>query len=216
MNIIDRFSSHLKDTLARALRLAAELKNPTVEPAHLLYALFNQKGSLAAEILNRLKITPKALENALLDLPLIKTVITGTGQTAEAVLTPFSTASRNALEGALLLAEEHGHNYVGTEHLLTAIIQVDDQKVLNVFKECKVSPEAAAKQIHNTLDNASQFPRLNEMVDTIDKIQDNLNDLGDIVPSPRQSSAKRNDGGHANKKNNQTCPPRHGFGFFCH
>jgi len=88
MNILDRFSSHLKDTLARSLRLAAELKNPMVEPIHLLYALFNQKGSLAAEILNRLKVTPKALEDALLELPIIKTPKTGLGQTAEAVLTP--------------------------------------------------------------------------------------------------------------------------------
>ncbi|OGH87532.1 MAG: hypothetical protein A3J93_03320 [Candidatus Magasanikbacteria bacterium RIFOXYC2_FULL_42_28] len=202
MNIIDRFSSHLKDVLSRALRLAAELNNPAVEPAHLLYALFNQKGSLAAEILNRLKVTPKALEDALLELPIIKTPKTGLGQTAEAVLTPFSPAARVILENALLLAEDHSHNYVGTEHLLAATIETKNSALLKIFQECKISQEEATKQVHNTLDNASQFPRINEMMDTIDKIQDNLNDLGDVAPTSPSPSPRAGEGKSTRTKKN--------------
>ncbi|OGH94535.1 MAG: hypothetical protein A2538_00115 [Candidatus Magasanikbacteria bacterium RIFOXYD2_FULL_41_14] len=198
MNILDRFSSHLKDTLARSLRLAAELKNPMVEPIHLLYALFNQKGSLAAELLNRLKVTDKALENSILDLPLNKTPIaTGTGKTITAVLTPFSQSARTALEHALLLAQERGHNYVGTEHLLFSIIQLNDSRVMGAFKESGVSSADAAKQVENTLVNTSQFPRVTEMMETIDKIQDNLNDIGDVAPTSPSPSPRAGEGKNA-------------------
>ena len=45
--ILDKFSTHLKNALVRAYALAQELRQPAIEPAHLLFALSAQKGSIS-------------------------------------------------------------------------------------------------------------------------------------------------------------------------
>src|SRR5512141_2716106 len=112
MNLLDRFSSHLRDALARGIHLAAELKNPSVEPIHLLFAVANQKGSVATEIINRFKITPNAIEQALLSLP-VKKETQHENLGVEDILRPLSPATKAALEKALHVAEENSHNYIG-------------------------------------------------------------------------------------------------------
>ena len=47
MNIIDRFSTHLREVLVGSIRIATDLKNSSVEPMHLLLALSMQKGILS-------------------------------------------------------------------------------------------------------------------------------------------------------------------------
>ena len=55
--ILDKFSTHLKNTLVRAYALAQELRQPSIEPPHLLFALSAQKGSIASEVLTKLGLT---------------------------------------------------------------------------------------------------------------------------------------------------------------
>ena len=46
--ILDKFSTHLKNALVRAYALAQELRQPAIEPQHLMYALAAKKGSIAS------------------------------------------------------------------------------------------------------------------------------------------------------------------------
>ena len=96
MSILDRFSTHLKDVLSKSIQLATKLENKEVEPIHLLFILQNQKGSVASEILNRLKIDLKNVEKIILELPTItkkKTV-----GTTEVEMSPMSPDSKMAME----------------------------------------------------------------------------------------------------------------------
>ena len=109
MNILDRFSSHLKDILARSIHVATELKNKAVDPIHLFFAVANQKGSVAAEIITRLKISAQSIEDALLNLPLKKETVLQTNGTAQQVLTPLSPATKTVLEKAMSVAQENNN-----------------------------------------------------------------------------------------------------------
>ncbi len=181
MNILDRFSAHLKNVMARAMQLAADLQNPEVEPLHFLYALHKQKGSVAAEILARLKLNIKTIELGLLELPIIKNPAPppakGGQPTAQLTLTPFSEAAKTVLGRAMLVAHESKHNYTGTEHLLSALVFINDPAINSALKTCGIKNAEVSKQIDTVLNNATQFPRITEVAEAMDRIQDSLGEL---------------------------------------
>lgn len=170
MQLLDRFSSHLKDILAKSIHLAAELKNPAVEPAHLLFATAHQKGSVASEILARFKITTKTIEDVVLTLP-VKKEAAHHGTT---VLTPLSPATKSILEQAMLIAQENNHNYIGSEHLLDALIASGDTLVHTVLSRAKITIEDIEKQLDVVLANATHLPHLTDVTEVVDKLEDNL------------------------------------------
>ncbi len=187
MNLIDRFSTHLREILARSIHLAAELKNPTVEPVHFMFALTNQKGSVASEILNRFKINPKTVEQALLSLPVTpeKRTESSPSAVAEQVLTPLSAAAKNVLEKALFIAHENNHNYVGTEHLLAALVKMGNKLVDDIFKSHGLHPDEINKQIDTVLNNASQFPQITEAAEVAERLQETLGEAMNADSLPR-------------------------------
>lgn len=176
MNILERFSSHLRNVLARALQLATELKNPEVEPIHLFFCLSNEKGSVAAEILNRFKLDPKTIEQGVLTLPIISDIdLKTTKNTAsQSQIIPLSRRSKLALEKAILIAQKNQHNYLGTEHLLEALIELKDPQMREIFKISNIDIAELAKQLNAVLYNAAQFPQIDDVAEVADKIQENM------------------------------------------
>ncbi len=172
MSILDRFSTHLKDALSKSIQLATKLENKEVEPIHLFFILQNQKGSVAAEILNRLKIDLKNVESMILELPVATKK--KTTSTAEVLMSPLSNDAKISMEKAMAIAQEHGHNYIGTEHLLKGIIDLNNPTVNLALKNNKVTLTEIYKQLNIVLTNASQFPQINEVMEAVDKIQDNM------------------------------------------
>ena len=65
--ILDKFSTHLKNALVRAYALAQELHQPNIEPTHLLFALAAQKGSIASEVLGKLGMTQDEIKRFIAD-----------------------------------------------------------------------------------------------------------------------------------------------------
>lgn len=197
MSILDRFSSHLKDVLSSSIQLATKLGSSEVLPIHLLFILQNQKGSVAAEILNRLKIDIKSVENVILSLPIEN--IPKIGHTAQAELAGMSSECKRATERAMIVAQENLHNYIGTEHLLKGLIELRDPSVEMVLKQNKISTDDISKQLDTVLTNASQFPQMTEVVDAIEKLQDNISN-GDINDVPQSNSAPKHQHRHKGKK----------------
>ncbi len=176
MNILDRFSTHLRETLAKGLRLATELCNPQVEPIHLLFALASQRGSVAAELLNRLKLDLKIAEQAMLNLPTDKKngLTKKNDNTAQALVANFSPACQQVLEKAMIIACENNHNYLGSEHLLTALLQINDMLITQTLKASGVRIEDLHEQLKTVLANASHFPKLTETAEIVEKIEEQL------------------------------------------
>ena len=180
MNILDRFSEHLRETLARAMQTAIELKNPEVEPLHLVFALSRERGSVASEILGRLKLDPKLLEQSLLSLPAMagkESAAEGKKKVAQELFPPLSVLSRTALERAIMLAQKNQHSHLGTEHLLAGLLALNDKRVEEVFKLSKIKVEDLNRQIDAVLKNASQFPRLDEAAELAERLRGNLSEM---------------------------------------
>ncbi|MDO8626279.1 MAG: ATP-dependent Clp protease ATP-binding subunit [Candidatus Magasanikbacteria bacterium] len=196
MHLIERFSAHLRDVLARAIHLATELKNPEVAPIHLLFALSNQKGSVASEIIGRFKILPQMIEQVLISLPTIAAdeniIASGnaSGNTLQAVLTPLSDASKNALEKAMSLAHTYAHAHIGTEHLLFALIKLENTEINDLLKISDASQAEILKQLDTVLRNAAQFPDIAEAADMAERLEDHLNNFSQSEKPPGGHGAK--------------------------
>jgi ATP-dependent Clp protease ATP-binding subunit ClpC len=130
-SILDKFSTHLKNVLVRAYALAQELRHPSIGPEHLLFALLSQKGSIASEVLTKLQISAEDLKNQVIELnaPAKKSSSTKAPEcrparkmdVAAETSPKLSADAKRVIEKAVLVAGEHEHRYVGTEHLLSAI-----------------------------------------------------------------------------------------------
>ncbi len=194
MNLLDRFSSHLRDVLARSIHLATELQNEEVEPIHLFFCLSGQKGAVAAELIGRFKVSPKSLEQAVLAIP--SKARTSSASTLEKTITPLSPSAKLALEKALVIAQENAHNYIGSEHLLAALVRINDTIIDDVLKVNSVNMDDFKKQVDTVLGNATHFPHMNEIGEVVERIQDNLNEqmgpeMGEPMPEAMKRGSKR-------------------------
>lgn len=214
MNIIDRFSTHLREVLVGSVHIAADLKNSTVEPLHLLLALSKQKGSIANEILTRYNLDAKNIEKNIPNLKPEKTPKKTKKSTKnlekneiDKNLSPFSAEAKIALEKALTIAQKNGHNFLGTEHLLSALINLNDAKLEDLFKEKKLKKNELNEQLEVVLATASQFPQITEVPEAISHLHDSFNEEPMPNPTiPNDKKTKKKDGALTFFANNLTNP----------
>jgi ATP-dependent Clp protease ATP-binding subunit ClpC len=184
MNIIDRFSTNLREVLVNSISLATDLKNMSVEPTHLLLALSLQKGSMANEILNRYHLDSKSIEAVLAKSTAPQTKL-------KTPISPFSVTAKTALEKSLIIAQQHNHNYLGTEHLLLALLNTEDEQLAQLLKNKKIKKNELEEQLEVVLTNASQFPQISKTPEIIDHIQESLSeDMSQHTKPPANTHKK--------------------------
>ncbi|OGL87266.1 hypothetical protein A3I40_03835, partial [Candidatus Uhrbacteria bacterium RIFCSPLOWO2_02_FULL_48_12] len=148
-NILNKFSRHLKAALKHAFDMASTFGHQNIEPAHLLVGLARTNGALGNELLGPTKLELTALEDFL------KRTIPMTG--APAI---FSRASQGVIVKASLIAHRSNHYYIGTEHLLRAIIENPGPTLTEFTSIHPWHPEAAAEQLAMILKSGSKLPEL--------------------------------------------------------
>ncbi len=154
--IVDKFSTHLKNVLTRALCFVVEMDEKTIEPAHLLWALGTQKGCIGGEILK--KVGVKQIElRALVGATAYTKINTAAATNATLHL---STDAKRIVEKAVLTANIYGHRYVGTEHLLSGILQINDHLIDQFFSTQKTDMKEMKQQLSIVLKSTSKFPDL--------------------------------------------------------
>ncbi len=120
----DRYTKRAQAALSAATEEAVRLGHNFVGTEHLLIGLFEPAGSIAAQILDESGITRDRVEQEInMRIPSAWSQAAGHG--ASPARTPRAT---QCLDHALRAALAMGHNYIGTEHLLLAL--VDDPEGL--------------------------------------------------------------------------------------
>jgi ATP-dependent Clp protease ATP-binding subunit ClpC len=178
---IENFSNHLKNTIARSISLASSLKHELVTPAHILFTITEESGSVASEILYRTNLDPNKILEYLESLPQSENYNSQT--TNLQALPELDENSKKALEKAMLIAYERKHNYIGTEHLLYGIIKIKDKDIDKILKKDKVSNEIITDEIENILNSTSHFPDMENVKEAVDQIQDITEQQG-MPPQP--------------------------------
>jgi ATP-dependent Clp protease ATP-binding subunit ClpA len=111
-----RFTPRARNVIVEAQNKTRQMSHDEIQPAHLLLALFADPGSVAGRLLAAKGVDADAVTKAL----------TMPEPAAELpALIPFSGAARKVLELTFREALRLGHNYVGTEHILLALLEAE-------------------------------------------------------------------------------------------
>jgi ATP-dependent Clp protease ATP-binding subunit ClpA len=112
----NRFTPRARNVVVEAQNKTRAMHNGEIQPGHLLLALLADPASVAVRLLQGQGITADAVAAAVTfpepatDLP---------------ALIPFSGSARKVLELTFREALRMGHNYIGTEHILLALIEAE-------------------------------------------------------------------------------------------
>ena len=136
----------------------------TVEPSHLLSAILSEDGSLGGLFLVNAGFRHEFLENAPHE-SFVPDMVTKTAQRKKRLPStslPFSAGTKDILTTAFLSASRFGSPYVGTEHLIHAILSKPDNVVLMAFAEAGIDHRQALADLesHLGLEHVPDFGKL--------------------------------------------------------
>ena len=142
------FTQKANEALNAAIEYAENLGHTYIGSEHLLLGLLTSEGSVAYTALTARNITADDVENA---------VRNSVGIGTPTVLSPndFTPRSKNIIETSITIARSLGHGYVGTEHLLIAIIRDSSCYAMDILDSMNVSASDIAEEITKNV-NVSQ------------------------------------------------------------
>ena len=142
------FTQKANTALNAAIEYAENLGHTYIGSEHLLLGLLSSEGSVAYTAITARNITADNVETA---------VRNSVGIGTPTVLSPndFTPRSKNIIETAVTIARSLGHGYVGTEHLLIAILRDSSCYAMDILDAMNVSAADIAEEITKSV-NVSQ------------------------------------------------------------
>ena len=130
------FEQKLTERAKSAINLAGtsamEMGHNYIGTEHLLLGLVREGGGVAAKILTENGVTVKKIEDKIdffvgLDLPLNNPAIS------------FTPRTKSVLEHSYSEARKLGHNYIGTEHILIALLRENESLAVRILADLNVN-----------------------------------------------------------------------------
>ena len=146
------FTEKANNAVNLAIGVAGQFGHTYVGSEHLLLGLIMEGTGVAANILAEFDVTEEKIEDQ------ISSAI-GRGTPVSVSFSDFTPRSKRIMELAVAVARSMSHKYVGTEHLLLAILQEGENYAIRFLKQLGVSPEdiydAVMKAIGSANDSVS-------------------------------------------------------------
>ena len=128
--MIYKFTNKAKKVIEIANDVSVELGHNYIGTEHILYGLVKEGEGTAAKVLNNKGITEEKVRVKIEE-------ILGIGRDIKETL-GFTPRTKRVLENAFLEAKRIGYNYIGTEHLLLAIMKEGDCVAVRIITELNV------------------------------------------------------------------------------
>ena len=127
-----RFTQKAQNVLNRSLAYASELGHTYIGSEHILLGLTGENDSVAAGIL-----TARSADFEKIKEGIVK--YAGIGTTSDVRASDMTPRTKRIIEASSYEAIRLGQNYIGTEHLLLALIAEKDCVAVKLLEECGVS-----------------------------------------------------------------------------
>lgn len=144
----DRFTDGVKNAWKFAASEAAKLGSDYIGTEHLLLGIAHEKDSAGGKILNSLGVTVDAVEQLLSQYSQGRSLFS----TGEIYAAP---RTKRVLEMAVEEANELGNSYVGTEHLLLAILHEGGGLAVRILESFGVTQDKLQKAFEKVLSEDS-------------------------------------------------------------
>jgi len=119
MFVFDGFTEKANKALNLAIAVASQLGHTYIGSEHILFGLVAEGSGVAAALLGKKNITKEMVQDKL-----EKTI--GRGVSSHVSPADFTPRTKRILEMAIAESRRMGHSYVGTEHVLMAMLKEQD------------------------------------------------------------------------------------------
>jgi ATP-dependent Clp protease ATP-binding subunit ClpC len=145
------FTDRVKKVMQLAREESVRLGNDYVGTEHLLLGLIREGEGVAIAVLKNLSVD---LEELSRDIE--RSINTSGGMMTIGQMIPFTPRAKKVLEVAAQEARTMGHRYIGTEHLLLALLKDNESAAANALATVQVEYDGVKEEIDNVLNgNAS-------------------------------------------------------------
>ena len=138
------FTEKANTALNLSIESAEEFGHTYVGSEHILLGLLKEGSGVAAVTLDELGLEQEELEE------IIKTEI-GVGSKTTLTTDSFTPRTKRILQVSVMQAAALGHNYVGTEHLLIALLGESDSYAVRFLDELGISTRSVLDKMNSTL-----------------------------------------------------------------
>ncbi len=151
----NRFTGRAQNALNGALREASGMGHTYIGSEHLLLGLLSERDCIAAKILGARGVELSSLRAAVGEL---------SGMGAESRITPadMTPRVRGIIQDSAVEAGRCGQSYVGTEHLLLALLDERDCVAVKLLAELGASPDELKRDVVNFLASSPSSGGLRE------------------------------------------------------
>jgi ATP-dependent Clp protease ATP-binding subunit ClpC len=147
--LFERFTERARQVVVLAQDEARALKHNYIGTEHILLGLLREEEGLAARVLESLDITVEEVRAQVAR-------IVGQGDEVTTGQIPFTPRAKKVLELALREALSLGHNYIGTEHILLAIVGEDESVGARILLDFDADAEKIRNEIIPMLSGSSR------------------------------------------------------------
>lgn len=134
MYLFNGFTEKANKALNAAIQVASELGHTFIGSEHILYGLIAEDSSVASTLLSKKGISKEDVLQKIVDSD-------GRGDPVRLSPEHFTPRSKRILEQSVSEARRLGHSYVGTEHLLLAILRQVDGYAVMFLNDAGVDPQ---------------------------------------------------------------------------
>ncbi len=128
----NRFTQKAQNVLNLALQSASEMGHTYIGSEHLLLGLALERSGVAAHYLQKRGADCEHIREAILSMA-------GSGAPSSVSARDMTPRTKNILQASLYEAERGGQDYIGTEHLLLALLGESDCVAVRILEEMEVS-----------------------------------------------------------------------------
>jgi hypothetical protein len=159
--VFERFTERARQVLVLAQEEARSpaLKHNYIGTEHILLGLLREEEGLAARVLASLGIAAERVREQV-------TRIVGSGEEVTAGQIPFTPRVKKVLELALREALSLRHNYIGTEHLLLALVRENEGVAARILHDFNASPETIRTAVIKGLPDSEARRRAEEQIES--------------------------------------------------
>ena len=147
----NRFTESAQRAINLAARSAAELGHNYVGTEHMLMGLIKEGEGVAAKILESNDISEESVNGVIHE-------ILNIGEPLDDIPRSFTPRTKYVIERSAAEAARLGHNYVGTEHLLIALLKESSSIAAKILITLNANPQKLYSDIINMLSDGDDEP----------------------------------------------------------
>ncbi|MGN7386222.1 ATP-dependent protease ATP-binding subunit ClpC [Sporosarcina sp. SAFN-015] len=173
--MFNRFTQRAQKVLQLAQEEAIRLKHESIGTEHILLGLIREGGGIAAKALEAIDVSFETIEKGVESL-------VGSGSKEVGPIVHYTPRAKKVIELSVDESRKLGHSYIGTEHILLALIREGEGVAARVLNNAGVSLNRARQQVLQLLgsnDNAvgNQGASSSASTPTLDSLARDLTEI---------------------------------------